>query len=155
MKFFCLFLLLGLASPILSWPFNEDKIRGVNLGSWLVLEKWITPSIFDGTPGSVNDEHSLCEYLGYEEAERRLRAHRDSWVTEQDIVNLKNAGINTLRIPIGYWAWDIAEGEPWVHGSWEYVVKACEWARTHGLQVMIDLHGAPGSQVLKELYYNL
>lgn len=24
------------------------KLRGVNLGGWLLLEKWITPSLFDG-----------------------------------------------------------------------------------------------------------
>lgn len=24
-------------------------LQGVNLGGWLVLEKWMTPSLFDGT----------------------------------------------------------------------------------------------------------
>ena len=24
------------------------KLRGVNLGSWLVLEKWMVPSLFEG-----------------------------------------------------------------------------------------------------------
>ena len=29
--------------------FNKGKkVRGVNLGGWLVLEKWMTPSIFEG-----------------------------------------------------------------------------------------------------------
>lgn len=30
-------------------PFNygTDKVRGVNLGGWLVAEPWITPSLFD------------------------------------------------------------------------------------------------------------
>ena len=26
-----------------------DKIKGVNLGNWLVLEKWMSPGLFDGT----------------------------------------------------------------------------------------------------------
>ena len=25
---------------------NDDKIRGVNLGGWLVLEEWMTPTLF-------------------------------------------------------------------------------------------------------------
>ena len=25
-----------------------SNLRGVNLGGWLVLEKWITPSLFEG-----------------------------------------------------------------------------------------------------------
>ena len=26
-----------------------DKIKGVNLGNWLVLEKWMSPELFAGT----------------------------------------------------------------------------------------------------------
>lgn len=25
------------------------KVKGVNLGNWLVLEKWMSPALFDGT----------------------------------------------------------------------------------------------------------
>jgi len=39
----------------LSFAFGQDKVRGVNLGGWLVLEPWITPSIFEATPGNVVD----------------------------------------------------------------------------------------------------
>ena len=28
---------------------NMEKIKGVNLGNWLVLEKWMSPALFDGT----------------------------------------------------------------------------------------------------------
>ena len=27
-------------------PCGDNKIRGVNLGGWLVLERWMTPSVF-------------------------------------------------------------------------------------------------------------
>lgn len=39
----------------LKFDFNGDKIRGVNLGGWFVLEPWITPSIFEETPDNVVD----------------------------------------------------------------------------------------------------
>jgi glucan 1,3-beta-glucosidase len=26
---------------------NKPKLRGVNLGGWLVLENWMTPSLFE------------------------------------------------------------------------------------------------------------
>lgn len=39
----------------LRFSFGNDKVRGVNLGGWLVLEPWITPSIFEDTPGNVVD----------------------------------------------------------------------------------------------------
>ena len=93
-----------------AWNYGADQVRGVNLGSWLILEKWMTPSVFAGAPDSVNDEYQLCRHLGPAEAERRLKAHWDSWITEADFVQMKNAGVNHVRIPIGYWAFDIREG---------------------------------------------
>lgn len=37
------------------FPFGSKKVRGVNLGGWLVLEPWITPSIFEETDSTVVD----------------------------------------------------------------------------------------------------
>jgi len=37
-------------------------------------------------------------------------------------------------------------GEPFVQGQLPYLDKAISWASTYGLKVIIDLHGAPGSQ---------
>ena len=39
----------------LKFDFGGEKIRGVNLGGWFVLEPWITPSIFEATPSNVVD----------------------------------------------------------------------------------------------------
>jgi hypothetical protein len=29
---------------------GDSKVKGVNLGGWLVVEGWIKPSLFDGIP---------------------------------------------------------------------------------------------------------
>jgi hypothetical protein len=42
-------------------------IRGVNVGNWLVLEKWMSPKLFEGT--DAEDEFYLCADL--DEAEPR------------------------------------------------------------------------------------
>jgi len=51
--------LSGLSKRDLPFDFGNDKVRGVNLGGWLVLEPWITPSIFEATPGNVVDGKGL------------------------------------------------------------------------------------------------
>jgi len=37
-------------------------------------------------------------------------------------------------------------GEPYIQGQLAYLDKAVDWAGQHGLKVIVDLHGAPGSQ---------
>ena len=41
-------------------------VKGVNLGNWLVLEKWMSPDLFEGT--TAEDETDLCHQLGPEKA---------------------------------------------------------------------------------------
>ena len=54
--------------------------------------------------------------------------------------------LNHVRIPIGYWAFEVGSGEPYISGQLPYLQNAVGWARNHGLKVIIDIHGAPGSQ---------
>ena len=58
-----------------------SEIRGVNLGNWLVLEKWMHPDLFRGT--TAEDETELCWQLG-EEKYARLKEHRDTYITKED-----------------------------------------------------------------------
>ncbi|KAL4810746.1 glycoside hydrolase superfamily [Aspergillus unguis] len=125
---------------------NAGLIRGVNLGGWLVLEPWITPHLFDDAGDGAVDEYTFGEVLGAEDAASRLSEHWNSFITDEDFSLIAEAGLNYVRIPIGYWAVAPIEGEPYVHGQLEYLDNAVNWARDNGLKVIVDLHGAPGSQ---------
>ena len=131
----------------IDYDFNSHKVRGVNLGGWLVLEPWITPSIFDGIDASLGviDEYTFGQQLGSEKGLEILRKHWDTWATWADFKKIKDAGFNSVRIPIGYWAYANV-GEPYITGQAVYIDNAIDWARDLGLKVWIDLHGAPGSQ---------
>ena len=39
-------------------------VKGVNLGNWLVLEKWMSPALFEGT--TAEDEYNLPRQLSRE-----------------------------------------------------------------------------------------
>lgn len=87
-------------------PFN-NQIRGVNLGGWMVLEPWITPSIFYQFLGgdentTAFDMYTFCQTLGAHEANRQLRNHWDKWLTEDIIHDLAKTGtVNSFRLPLG------------------------------------------------------
>jgi glucan 1,3-beta-glucosidase len=115
-------------------------LRGVNLGNWLLLERWMSPRVFEGVVAS--DEYSLCSALG-PEAERRILRHRDSFITEADFRWLAMRGINAVRVPFGYWL--IEEDGPYVSSA-AHLDRAVALAEEHGLKVVLDLHGLPGAQ---------
>lgn len=120
----------------------SQKWRGVNLGSWLVLEKWITPKVFAGVP-EARDEYTLCEKLGAKAAQARLKEHQDTFITDDDFKWLAARGINVVRIPVGYWT--LKAPKPFVSGA-ETLDRAFTQAAKYGIGVLLDLHGAPGSQ---------
>lgn len=143
----------AIALPKRNWDYQNDKVQGVNLGGWFVLEPYITPSLFTAfdnggiAGGNIPvDEYHYTSQLGKTEAFKRLNNHWLSWYTEADFKDMADAGINTVRIPIGYWAFKTLDNDPYVQGQQKYLDLALGWARTHSIQVWIDLHGAPGSQ---------
>ena len=119
---------------------NNNKLVGVNLGGWLVLERWMTPSIFKDN--KATDEYTLCQKLGANKKEI-LRKHRNTFITEKDFKWIAENGLNSIRLPIGHW---IFGGFEPFESSANYVDKALKWASKYNLQVILDLHTAPGSQ---------
>jgi glucan 1,3-beta-glucosidase len=128
------------------------KLRGVNLGGWLVLEKWMTPSLFDGL--QATDETSFCTELGAS-AEQLLKNHWTTFITSADFAWLAKRGINAVRIPIGHWIFGPdypyhrsygASSHPFVEGGLEILDAAFDWAEEYGLHIVMDLHAAPGCQ---------
>lgn len=116
-------------------------LKGVNLGNWLVLEKWMSPELFAGT--SAEDEVGLVEGLDEVVLRERLRTHRDSYVTDRDFAYLAGRGIELVRLPVPYFVFD---DQPPFPGCVEYVDRAFTWAQRYGIRVLLDLHTVPDSQ---------
>lgn len=116
-------------------------IKGVNLGNWLVLEKWMSPAVFEGT--TAEDEYYLPLQLSKEVYEARIKMHRAEYISERDFVTIAAKGMNTVRIPVPYFIF--GDREPFI-GCIGELDKAFNWAERYGLQILIDLHTAPEGQ---------
>ncbi len=116
-------------------------LRGINLGGWLVVERWMTPHLFDGVEGG--SEIDLVRTLGHEKAKKRLIHHRNTFITESDFAWMAEHDIEVVRLPVGHWLFTQANG--YIEGE-EWVVRAFNWAEKYKLQIILDLHGLPGSQ---------
>lgn len=112
---------------------GKDKVRGVFLGGWLIPHPLLTPVVFGGT--NFTDMEEFCLNIPCQEL---LSLHYDNFLREDDISRLAQAGINHVRIPIGYWAIDNGGVGP-PYGAWEYLLRGIQWCRKYGIRVMLDL----------------
>jgi glucan 1,3-beta-glucosidase len=119
---------------------RRSKLRGVNLGGWLVLEKWMVPTVYRGAESE--DEYGLCLGLGAQ-AKAHLQQHRETFITAEDFRWIKERGLNAVRLPVGYWA--LEAPKPFVEAAY-FIDFALDQAQGNGLKLLLDLHGAPGSQ---------
>jgi hypothetical protein len=141
-------LVAAASTPTATETFHMEEIaqqRAVNLGSWLVPEKWM----FSGESAlwadtAATDLYTLMVELGPEEASKRMHDHWAGWFVEADFQRMADMGVNHVRLPMGYW--DMIETYPFVFGGADYIDKAVNWSARYGMTVLIDLHGAPGSQ---------
>ncbi|CUS13023.1 unnamed protein product [Tuber aestivum] len=129
------------------FPYGTKPIRGVNLGGWLIIEPFITPSFFDKIDSKLGvvDEFTLSKHLGPTNAAKTVEQHYANFINESAFREIKEAGLDHVRIPFGYWAVMTLDGDSFVPMiSWRYLLRAVEYARKYGLRVKLDLHSVPG-----------
>ncbi len=69
-----------------------------------------------------------------------MEQHYKTFITEEDFAQIAAAGLNFVRIPIGYWAIEVRDGEPFLaKTSWTYFLKAIGWARKYGIRINLDV----------------
>ncbi|MFC1501399.1 glycoside hydrolase family 5 protein [Elusimicrobiota bacterium] len=118
------------------------KIKGVNFGSWLLMEGYILrgrnipESSFKNEFKKINGERQL---LSFE------KQFRDNFITEEDFKNTASLGANTIRLPFNY---KLIESKPYEYNAKNllYIHKALTWADKYKLKIILDMHAAPGAQ---------
>ncbi|KAM3136776.1 hypothetical protein pb186bvf_011035 [Paramecium bursaria] len=136
--------------------YGKVQSKGVNLGGWLVAEHWMTSDsvIWAGVSDDINNrgEYALMTHRGHADADWRFEQHRSQWITEKDIIEIAKFGLNTVRVPVGYWlaGFDKTGGNSWqtfAPGALKYLDTLIKnWALNHNVAVLISIHAAKGSQ---------
>ncbi|MFA5471530.1 MAG: cellulase family glycosylhydrolase [Acholeplasmataceae bacterium] len=114
-------------------------IRGVNLGGWFVLESWIKPELFKGTKDCFDE---TCFMQQQKEAKQKLFKHYETFITEDDFIYLNSIGVKDVRLPLPWWF----VGTDLYLSCRSYVHQAFKWAKNHHINILVDLHTAPGCQ---------
>ncbi|MBZ4211207.1 MAG: glycoside hydrolase [Comamonadaceae bacterium] len=126
---------------------QQINLKGVNLGNWLMLEFWMMGQSSKAIDDQCTLEAKLDARFGYAERERLMKLFRDNWMTQRDWDMLPRFGLNLVRLPF---IWSLVEDEQKPRhlraDAWFYLDEAIRQAEARGMYVILDLHGAVGSQ---------
>ena len=79
-----------------------------------------------------------------------MQAHLASWIQESDFQAIAKNGFNSVRVPVGYWNVIPDPHKLFVPGDVRVSLSYLDWVfatcAKYSLSVLLDLHGAPGSQ---------
>ncbi|GLB41591.1 putative glycosyl hydrolase 5 (cellulase A) family protein [Lyophyllum shimeji] len=150
------------------------KIYGVNLGSWLVLEPWMLPqewidmggercddcstciasefTFAQAYPDTVDDkfnEHWLSPASNFNPLGTYFAIFRNTWFNQDDVDKFVELGLNTVRIPLGYWiVEDLVDRttEFYPRGGLAQLRRGLKQLSEAGIVAILDHHALPGIQ---------
>lgn len=128
---------------------EEIRLKGVNLGTWMIWEDWLCP--YEEATDHYDVLTKLTNRFGEDKAYELMNTYMDNWITEKDLDNIKEMGFNCVRVPFWFrnFYYDdngrkiLDENGNWDFSRLEWVVEECSKRR---LYVVLDMHGAVGYQ---------
>ena len=122
------------------------RLRGLNLGGWLVKEGYILhlPGTELDAPSEIDG--AIVDLAGEEEGQRLLDEWRERWISEADLAEIRALGFNSVRLPLHHaLLWDLERGTPRPEG-FALLDRVVDWCERHRLWLFRDLHCAAGGQ---------
>lgn len=121
---------------------RKVRLKGVNVGGWLMMEGYImhapnrAEQIFKKDFAKALGKKALA---GFEED------FRNHFIQESDFQNIARLGFNCIRVPFNH---RLIEKAPYTYDARGigFLDKAVRWAEKYKIYVILDLHGAAGAQ---------
>ena len=128
---------------------EEVRLKGVNLGSWMIWEDWLSP--YEEATDHYDIITKLTERFGEKKAYELMNIYMDNWITEYDLDLIKEMGFNSVRVPFWFrnFYYDdngrkiLDKNGEWDFSRLDWVVSECS---ERELYVVLDMHGAVGYQ---------
>lgn len=130
-------------------------LRGVNAGSWLLQESWMSPVNGADRAWANLDSINAMKNRGISNSQIQnlFTTYQNNWLSTTDLDNLQAMNVNLLRVPFWYRNFMSDENGTWITGNdlnsnpgiqkLDWVISECG---KRGIYVILDCHGAPGGQ---------
>lgn len=121
-------------------------LRGTNAGGYMLQEFWLTPTDYTTNVTDQTDLiNTLTNRFGSDAAKTLINTYESNYWKESDFDTCASLGINCIRLPIWYRNF-VDENNNWYSNAFDRVDWFVEQAGKRGIYVIIDMHGAYGSQ---------
>ena len=141
-------------------------INGVNYGNTFIPESFFADHLFYSDNGIPKydeaTQNSLCDLKG-DKSKEIMEKWLQSQIKEQDFKEMKDFGLDVVRLPLGYWNVLDMPGNPNAPEKEaermgnlskimpssdyrKYIDQVFDYASKYDLKILLDFHGAPGSQ---------
>jgi endoglucanase len=124
---------------------NPVTFSGMNLGNWLLWEGYLMMGDFNYRT-HTQFLNSIQSAFGGNRTQALDFEHqwRMNYVTNQAILDLKNLGFNSVRVPFHYnMFWN---GSAVTDNGFQYFDRLIGFCRANGISILLDMHAAPGYQ---------
>lgn len=121
-------------------------LRGTNAGGYMLQEFWLTPTDYTANVTDQTDLiNTLTNRFGSDAAKTLINTYESNYWKKSDFDTCASLGINCIRLPIWYRNF-VDENNNWYSNAFDRVDWFVEQAGKRGIYVIIDMHGAYGSQ---------
>lgn len=129
---------------------NIVQLKGTNAGGYMLQEFWMCPTNYSSDNNyKVNCQMDIYKTLKERFGESKMRdlvnVYEDNYWTEKDFDNCESLGINCIRLPLWYMNFVDFDGNM-LDNAFDRIDWFIQEAGKRGIYVIIDMHGAPGSQ---------
>jgi aryl-phospho-beta-D-glucosidase BglC (GH1 family) len=125
------------------------QLKGTNAGGYMLQEFWMTPTAYSTSPYTVTDEMDIYTTLTARFGEAKMRElvgiYQNNYWTERDFDNCAALGMNVIRLPFWYMNFVDFNGN-YLPNAFSRLDWFIQEAGERGIYVILDMHGAPGSQ---------
>jgi endoglucanase len=125
------------------------QLKGLNLGGWFIMEKWMCPLDSGSLPDTYSVITNLDSRFGVATEQSLIQCYQTNWITATDLNNITNGGYNCVRMPV--WWGNFYSITNTTSSGWRAdAFTVLDWLVTNcaarGIYVIIDMHGVVGGQ---------
>lgn len=121
----------------------------------MLPEEWVSMGgqICANCQDCIASEYALTK-ANPNTADRIFDQHWRSWFTESDVQRLKELGMNTVRIPLGFWLVEplVESGEYYPRGGMRRLKEGLSWLNEAGIAAILDHHALPGVAAENQMF---